>query len=277
MSRNTGFSTGEAIVPEAAAYRPLSVMAVVALLFGLLSFTALLTPMLWAVAFLGIIVSIAAWIQIHRFDPPLTGRTAALIGLILCLFSSAAAPSQWYVHRVLLVQEAQRVAQLFFDFLKQDQPHKAHQLSLAARQRSPLDENLWAKYAPGTDARRDLEGFLERREVRAIMLLSKDPRTTIRLFDIEGVWREDDEERVALSYAITYFDSSNKKRTFFVNLALNRYTMRRQRLSDWYVSNVSSLTAPRTLEAEKAAWDEKQKKQRPLAAKPADESPESIE
>jgi|YNPNPStandDraft_1061719.scaffolds.fasta_scaffold00322_25 hypothetical protein len=270
MSGTARFSPDETVVPEAAAYRPLSVAAVLALLLGLVSFTALLTPMLWAVAFAGVIVSVVAWVRIHRFEPPLTGRTAALLGLILSLFTAAAAPTQWYVRRALLVQEAQQFVQLFFDYLKENQPHKAHQLSMAARQRSPIDENLWAKYAPETNARKDLEAFLERKEVRAILILSKDPRTTIRLFDIEGVWREDDEDRVALSYAVTYFDSDNKKRTFFVNVSANRYSMKMQGVSDWYISNISSYAAPQALEAEKAAWDEKQKKQRPLAA-PVDE------
>ena len=271
MSGTARFSPDETVVPEAAAYRPLSVAAVLALLLGLVSFTALLTPMLWAVAFAGVIVSVVAWVRIHRFEPPLTGRTAALLGLILSLFTAAAAPTQWYVRRALLVQEAQQFVQLFFDYLKENQPHKAHQLSMAARQRSPIDENLWAKYAPETNARKDLEAFLERKEVRAILILSKDPRTTIRLFDIEGVWREDDEDRVALSYAVTYFDSDNKKRTFFVNVSANRYSMKMQGGSDWYISNISSYAAPQALEAEKAAWDEKQKKQRPLAA-PVDET-----
>ncbi len=276
-ARDAQYPAGEAVVPEAAAYQPLSVAAVVALLLGLLSFTALLTPILWTLAFAGVVVSIFAWVRIHRFDPPLTGRTAAIIGLILSLFNSAAGPSHWYMRRTLLVQEARQVADLFLDFLKQNQPHKAHQLSLAAAQRSPLDDKLWAKYATGTSARKDLEGFLERREVRAIMLLGKDPRTLIRFFDVEGVWRENDEDRVGLSYAITYVHAQGKKRTFFVNIAVNRYSMRTRPVSDWYISNISSLTPPRTLEAEKAAWDEKQKKQRPLATKPDDETSEPIE
>lgn len=271
MNGPTRFSTVEAVVPEAAAYRPLSAAAVLALLLGLASCTALLTPMLWAVAFAGIIVSIIAWFRIHRFEPPLTGRKAALVGLILSLFFATAAPAQWYVRRALLIEEAQRFVQLFFDFLKENQPHKAHQLSLGARQRSPLDENLWAKYAPETNARRDLEAFLERKEVPAILILARDPRTTIRLFDIEGVWREDNEDRVALSYAVTYFDPNQKKKTFFVNISASRYPLGRSQISDWYISNISSLVEPRSLEAEKAAWDEKQKKLRPLAM-PEDEA-----
>jgi hypothetical protein len=70
---------------------------------------------------------------------------------------------------------------------------------------------------------------------------------------------------------VTYFDSDNKKRTFFVNVSANRYSMKMQGVSDWYISNISSYAAPQALEAEKAAWDEKQKKQRPLAA-PVDET-----
>lgn len=250
----------ESTVPEAAAYRPLSAAAVVSCLVGCLSPSAFFTPYLWAVAFAGIIVSILAWVRIHRFDPPLTGRTATIVGLVISLFSSAGGPSQWYVHRYLLNQEAQQFAVMFFDALLHDQPHRAHQLSLPATQRAPLDENLWSKYGPESNNRRDLEAFLGREEVRAIILLGKDPRTQVRFFDLEGVWREQSEDRVVQSYAVTYFDTKNVKKTFFVILTLNRYVLPASPVSDWYVSMISSFKAPHALEAQKAAWEKNRKK-----------------
>lgn len=250
----------ESTVPEAAAYRPLSAAAVVSCLVGCLSLSAFFTPYLWAVAFAGIILSVLAWVRIRRFDPPLTGRTATIVGLVISLFSSAGGPSQWCVHRYLLNQEAQQFAVMFFDALLRDQPHRAHQLSLPATQRAPLDENLWSKYGPESNNRRDLEAFLGREEVRAIILLGKDPRTQVRFFDLEGVWREQSEDRVVQSYAVTYFDTKNVKKTFFVILTLNRYVLPASPVSDWYVSMISSFKAPHALETQKAAWEKNRKK-----------------
>lgn len=253
-------SHAESAMPEAAAYRPLSAAAVVSCIIGCLSLSAFFTPYLWAVAFGGIILSILAWVRIHRFDPPLTGRTATIIGLVISLFSSAGAPAQWYVHRYLLNREAEQFAMMFFDALLHNQPHRAHQLSLPATQRAPFDENLWSRYRPDSNSRRDLEAFLGRDEVRAIILLGKDPRTQVRFFDLEGVWREQSEDRVAQSYAITYYDTKSVKKTFFVIVTLNRYALPASPVSDWYVSMISSFKAPHALEAEKAAWEKNRKK-----------------
>ncbi|MGB9687714.1 hypothetical protein [Thermogutta sp.] len=248
----------DTVVPEAAAYRPLSAAAVLACVLGVLSVSAFFGPALWVIALAGVIVSLWAWIRIHQFDPPLTGRTGALIGLGLSVFCLVGGPAQWMLQRYLLTQEAQKFAMLFFDYLLHDQPHKAHQLSRAAFDRAPLDEHLWEKYPPDSSARKDLEAFLERKEVRAIILLGKDPRTKIRFFDTEGVWREDTLIKVAQSYAVTYFDTNNVKRTFFLTVILNRYPLRTAMISDWFVSDLSSYTPPHALEDRQKAWEKAQ-------------------
>ncbi|GIX01360.1 MAG: hypothetical protein KatS3mg112_0297 [Thermogutta sp.] len=264
----------DTVVPEAAAYRPLSAAAVVACVLGLLSVSAFFGPALWVIALAGVIVSLWAWIRIHQFDPPLTGRLAALIGLGLSVFCLVGGPAQWMLQRYLLNQEAQKVAMLFFDYLLHDEPHKAHQLSRSAFDRAPLDEHLWEKYPPDSSARKDLEAFLERKEVRAIILLGKDPRTKIRFFDNEGIWREDTLIKVAQSYAVTYYDANNVKRTFFVTVILNRYPLRTAKISDWYVSDISSYNPPHALEDRQKAWEEAQREKEKTGALGEMPSPE---
>lgn len=249
-------------MPEAAAYRPLSGAAIIACGLGVVSLSAFFTPALWILALAGVLAGLWAWFHIHQYEPPLTGRTSALIGLLLSVFATVGAPVQWSLQRYLLGREAEQFAMLFFTYLLQDQPHKAHQLSRTAFERAPLDDHLWDKYPPDSTARKDLEAFLERKEVRAVILLGKDPRAKIRRFSTERVWHEHGETKVAQSFAVTYFDPQNVKRTFFLTLILNRYPLRAAKVSDWYVSDVSSYAAPKVLEDRKKAWEKTRESQR---------------
>ena len=47
-------------------YQSVSGLACMALLLGLFSWTAIFTPALWPVAFVGVVVGIAALVRIHR-------------------------------------------------------------------------------------------------------------------------------------------------------------------------------------------------------------------
>lgn len=253
------------VVPEAASYRPLSGAAIVACVLGVIALSAFLAPALAILAVAGVLASLWAWIQIHQTDPPLTGRTATLIGLALSTFSLVGAPVQWTLQRSLLSQEAEKMGLIFLDYLLQDQPHKAHQLSRTAAERLPLDDHLWEKYTPDSALRKDLESFLERKEVRALILLGKDPRTKVRFFDTEGIWREETLTRVFQSYAVTYYDAKDTKRTFFITMVLNRYPLKTLGIADWYVSDISSHKAPRVLEKQQKEWEKREAARRRAA------------
>lgn len=258
-------------VPEAAAYRPLSGAAIVACVLGVVSLSAFLTPALWIVSLAGVLAALWAWFHIHQYEPPLSGRTSVLAGLLFSVFAAVGAPVQWSLQRYLLGREAEQFAMLFFNYLLQDQPHKAHQLSRTAFERAPLDDHLWDKYPPDSTARKDIEAFLERKEVRAVILLGKDPRTKVRRFSTEKIWYEQGETKVAQSFAVTYYDPHNVKRTFFLTMILNRHPLRAAKVSDWYVSDISSYTAPRILEDRKKAWEKAREGTRREVAQPIEE------
>jgi hypothetical protein len=64
-------------------YRALSKSAVLCLIFGLLSFSALMSPVLLVLPATGIFVGLLSLSQLRRYPAELSGRPAAVIGLML--------------------------------------------------------------------------------------------------------------------------------------------------------------------------------------------------
>ncbi len=247
---------------ETAEYRPLSGAAVTALIAGLLSVLAFFSPFLWFIPALAVILGVWAELSIRRQDPPRLGRTAARIGVALGLFLLGAAPAQWFTHRALVDAEARRFGQTWLELVRSGDLLRAHQLSMSAPLRQPLDDRLPEKYAVGQPARRDLEAFLGRQETQALTALGKRGDGRIRFFDTEKIYRENNSDVVVQSYAVTYHDDQGKEKTFFIVMAMTRLPIPDARAADWYVTYVRSDVAPAALEDRKSAWEEARRQAR---------------
>ena len=76
---------GESCPPyKAQQYRTFSRMAMLSLIFGLLSFTAFVAPPLAVFSLFGVATGWLALRSIKRFPDELSGRQAALVGCVLC-------------------------------------------------------------------------------------------------------------------------------------------------------------------------------------------------
>ncbi|MGQ9821216.1 MAG: hypothetical protein ACUVQK_05095 [Thermogutta sp.] len=241
---------------EAAEYRPLSGLAVSALIAGVIAPLAFFSPFLWLIPALALILGVWAEVAIRRQDPPRLGRTAARIGAALGLFLLAAAPARWFTHRALVDAEARRFGWAWLELVRAGDLLRAHQLSMSAPLRQPMDETLPEKYAVGQPARRDLEAFLGRSETQALLALGKRGGVQIRYFDTETIYRDDRSDVVVQSYAVTYHDDQGQKKTFFLILTMYRLPISEAGVSDWYLSAVRSDVPPTSLEDRKAAWEE---------------------
>ena len=80
-------------------YRSISSLAIVGLLFGLLSPLALVDPVGWLVPFTAIVVCVAAILRIRCRAASMMGRKAAFCGLFLAVLSAAAAVTEWFAFR----------------------------------------------------------------------------------------------------------------------------------------------------------------------------------
>ena len=226
---------------ELTRYQSVSGLAFVALLLGLLSWTAMFAPALWTVAFLGVVVGVAALAQIRRRAPALLGRRPALVGLLLSVAFSFAGPAQVLANRWLIRNDGRRIAAEFLRDLQQGQPAAAHQLTLAAGRRAPPSVELAASYYVGSEARAGLESFIAQPEIQTLLTLGGKAR--IRFYDTEFQGHDDAGDAVRLVYAVTY-DQAGQKTSFFLGLSLRRKLILVTNLVDWQIDGIEGGVRP---------------------------------
>ncbi len=226
-----------------AEYRALSVPAVVGLIAGLLSPLAMVDPLIWGLPLLGLIFSSVALRQIARNAPEMTGRKIALAGLTLSILFGVMAATHWASYRWLVNREARQFAQVWFDSLGQDQPHKAYQLTLHPDYRQPLDDMLWEFYRgdPRWDGK--LRSYVERPLVRTLLVLGDDCR--IRYYSGGSVKRTDAVDEVHQVYAVTREEDGQKK-TFFIAMEMKRFKLEDGR-AQWQLRRTRRDFVPRSL------------------------------
>lgn len=204
---------------ELAEYRPLAGQAVLALIFGLLAPLAMIDIMLWAIPALGVILGWWALRRIRKNTPGMTGRKIALTGLALSLLFLMAAPGDWLAYRSMVRDEAKQFSSMWFKYLNEEEPQKAHQLTMTPQSRQTLDDRLWGYYRNNRKAREDLESYVKMPLVRTMLALG--PKAQVRFYQTTGQSRDNDNDQVDQLYAVTY-DEDNERKSFFILVRMAR-------------------------------------------------------
>jgi hypothetical protein len=207
---------------QLAAYRPLAGQAVLGLIGGLLAPLAMIDPLMWAVPVFGLVFSWWALRRIRRYAPAMAGRGMALCGLFLSVLFLATASSEWLAYRAIVRREARQFAPLWFRYLAQDEPQKAHQLTMPPAFRQPLDDRLWAAYRKSDDLREGLQSFVGNPLVKTLLALG--PKAQVRFYRSAGQARDRNNDLIDLTYAVTYEEEGEKK-SFFVSVQMMRIKM----------------------------------------------------
>ena len=204
---------------ELAEYRALAGQAVLGLLLGLSAPLAMIDPMLWSIPALGVFFSWWALRRIQSGDTGITGRKMAITGLAFSLFFLAAAPGDRLVYRWLVRNEARQFSAVWFEYITQDEPQKAFQLTVTPQTRRPLDDNLWAFYRNNPHQREKLESYVEGSTVRTLLELG--PKARVRFYRTEGQGTDNKNDLVEQLYAVTY-EEGGEKQSFFVLVRMLR-------------------------------------------------------
>lgn len=205
---------------ESVQYRSVSVAAIFGLVLGLFAWVAMISSLLWMVPLLGAAISIWALRGIANSDGAMTGRPLALAGLALSLVFGAAAPAATVSDHYWLRHEARPVAEHWFELLRDDQPHRAHQLTLHAAVRQLQGADLWSFYRNSPDDYRALERFT--REPLVHSLLELGPQAEVRYFGTQRYLHYDEGQQLTQYYAISYPQDDQQLHTFFARLTLDR-------------------------------------------------------
>ena len=119
------------------AYRTISVISLVSLVFGLAAPLCLMAPLLLAVPIVGAVLAVSAIRRIAASDGTLIGRKAAVIALALCVASACAAVARTTFTEQLLSRQARQVALEWFALLQSGETEKAFGLTVASTQGTP--------------------------------------------------------------------------------------------------------------------------------------------
>ncbi|MEA1949961.1 MAG: hypothetical protein U9N87_01135 [Planctomycetota bacterium] len=253
MSDNDVKSSHLSESPEAQAcgeYRSVSGLALFGLFLGLLSPLALTGPSGWLIPAAAIIICLAALWRIRLKDETMIGRKAAVFGLLLAVLCGTTAISQWFATRWIVEHQARGIATAWFELLADDQPLKAHQLSLIPGERKPLDASLLHVYQRGPKRREELDKFLAEPLVRSILALGK--KADIRFYECGGIWGPPGKENVQEIYSISFEDKQGKKKTFFATVLLRRFPPDQAEKINWVVASSEGGVRPPWISEEEA-------------------------
>jgi hypothetical protein len=116
--------------PEVSDYRTMSALAIVALVFGLLSPLCFWAPLLIGIPIFGAALAIVALRRIAASDGALAGRGLALVALAICLVSATASLSYDRVTRHLRSNQAEELARRWIGLLLAGKTQEAFQLTV---------------------------------------------------------------------------------------------------------------------------------------------------
>jgi len=150
-------------------YRSVSLLAVVALLLGLLSPVALVNAVLWAVPILGLIVAAAAYRAIVRAPDRMTGRGMALVAIGLCTLFLSLATAHSFSRTLWLRHEGRQFMDLWLELIRRQELQKAHQLHLPKPQRAGGNIPLANYYQNDERARQRLEAFVQQQPQQTLL------------------------------------------------------------------------------------------------------------
>jgi hypothetical protein len=221
---------------ELAEYRLLASQAVVGLIFSLLAPLAFVDPLLWILPVIGVVFSWWALRRIRRGEPEIVGRKMAIFGFTFSLLFLAAAPSDWFVYRLFIRDEAREFSELWFQYIAQDEPEKAFQLTLTPQKRLPLDGKLAAYYRDNATPHEDLKKYVASSPVDTLLALG--PKAQMRFYQTADQGKINGNEAVGQWYNVSYEEDGEKK-SFFVLVKTLRAKLPNGQ-SGWRIAQVVS-------------------------------------
>jgi len=201
--------------------RGVSLLAVAALVVSCAAAVAMLGPIWWAVPVVGISLAALALARIRAADPRPWGESLAIAALFMSLLFAAAAPSHYFFRQVRVRQQAEEIAEEWFTLLRRQQYATALELSVAPRERQPLNSDLAKLYAEDEQRGQRLEEFVETdslaRELTILLQRGGQPK----LLEVDQHFTSRGVDQLGLIYEIRY-EEDGKTRTRSVRLSFER-------------------------------------------------------
>jgi hypothetical protein len=220
---------------QGASYRPMSGWALAALALGLASPLALAGPLLWLVPAAGVVCGLIAVRQIRAAAGDLAGFGLAWAGLWLALVFLIAGPVHTVSRNLWLGSRAATFADGWFELLRHNQTHEAHQMSLRPFMRLPLGQRIAESYARDPEMEAAYERFLQNPVVE--FALAAGGHLQARRRAIERLGEDPTSTHFAAVYELRRDDEPDRQLTAYLHL--QRITERGQ-IAKWQVRSIKS-------------------------------------
>jgi hypothetical protein len=237
-------------------YKQLSVISLIAFLFGAASFLVFFTFWFSFICVLGIIFSLIGIALISRSDGALTGIGFARLGFCLSIISLVAVSVFWIRYDYSLRYEADQFCRVWFELFQQENnfnniPYiKTATAPYWERKDLESQETWWKKQYENKYSHRDIHSVIDNKLFRTMLALGKD--MNISLYKTIDVYIYNEEEKVTNIYAITFNDKNdnNAKKSFFIKIIAERKTQidnnlnQKKKKVGWSISTLPEFTVP---------------------------------
>lgn len=167
-------------------YRAISGLAIVALVFGFLSFAALLGPVMWFVPVLAAVLAVTAMRRIKASEGELTGWNIAFLALLLAVLFGVAGPAREISIKYWLRARARFVVDQYLDLLQKGDTYAAHQLTLPGVQRKPRGPGLQKVYETDEELKKRYDEFVATEPAKTMIELGKKARVDHEKTELVG-------------------------------------------------------------------------------------------
>ncbi|MCL2347341.1 MAG: hypothetical protein FWC50_03665 [Planctomycetaceae bacterium] len=248
---------------NAASYRSVSILAILALIFGVLSFTMFLSWGWFFVPVTAVVLSFLALHAIKKSEGSLFGGSLAHLGLFLAVFSVFAYVTVWKSYEYYIVRESIPYAKSYVEFITKEYDLIAinqYGRPYWARSNPPYTA-LWEKTVANEMGQESMT--MESRDPCRRTLMALKDKASVSFHKVKYYARDkDNNDVVCLQLAVTYpankGDNGNEnngdesKETFFVDLTLQRVVREeentaektRKKYAGWEVKSLKGPVLP---------------------------------
>ena len=222
----------------------LSAWAVVALVAGLASAVAMISPMLWSVAGAALVLCVVVKIHLSHHRGNLGGSQLATIGLALSLIFVTAAPARQFLRQWNIRQQSADVGSEWLHYLIRKEPYNAYESMRPVSMRRPLSSQLEWQYTADKNEAQAYSYFLNNPLVKAISLLP--PRVQVRHYETEKVETSSEgADIISDVFALTWQGKDNKPQSMLVRLEIERQVDPTRVAGLWRILNYELVSRPK--------------------------------
>jgi len=223
MSGESPFKTSWNDASEAdVTYTQLCVPALLSAIFGVSAFLVFMTPWLFFLGVIAIVLSLFALQSIRNSEGALSGTWLAYFGLCGGIVALVAITVFWSVYQYEVRREADQFFRLWFVALQQGDIPKAkeYQSVYTRRSRAANAEEWWKNQYQNKYAHRDVHQYVEDKLVRVLLALGNN--ATVSYYKTLSIDSGRESDEVVSVYAVTFPVELGRKETFFVKITGKR-------------------------------------------------------